>query len=56
VAPSAAPRRRPAGVALEADAVTDHGEVAAVGAGFAGVAFHARFLRLAGSTGGGLVA
>ncbi len=53
---STAPRRRPAGVALQARAVADHGEVAAFGAGFADVAFHARFPRLAGSTGGGLVA
>src|SRR5271163_3408362 len=41
--PSAAPRRGAAGVALEAGAVADHGEVAAFGAGFADVAFHARF-------------
>ncbi len=36
-------RRRAAGVALEAGAVAHHGEVAAFGAGFADIAFHARF-------------
>src|SRR6266571_4112529 len=41
--PSAAPRRPPARVALQAGAVAHHGEVAALGAGFADVAFHPRF-------------
>src|SRR6202042_3061841 len=46
--PSAAPRRPAAGVALEAGAVADHGEIAAFGAGFADVAFHPRFGALLG--------
>jgi hypothetical protein len=48
--------RRPAGVALEAGPVADHGEVAAFGAGFADVAFHARFGSLLGdgASGGNL--
>src|SRR5271163_5020185 len=45
---STAPGSRPAGVALQAGPVADHGEVAAFGAGFADVAFHARFGALLG--------
>ena len=44
---SAAPRRRAAGVALEARAVAHHGEVAAFGAGFADIALRPRFRHLA---------
>jgi hypothetical protein len=45
---STAPRRAAAGVALQARAVADHGEIAAFGAGFADVAFHPRFGALLG--------
>jgi hypothetical protein len=45
---STAPRRAAASVALEARAVAHHGEVAAFGAGFADIAFHARFGALLG--------
>jgi hypothetical protein len=45
--PSTAPRRAAAGVALEACAIAHHGEVTAFGAGYADMALHPRFRRLA---------
>ena len=47
IPPNSRTPRRAAGVALQARAVADHGETAAFGAGFADIAFHPHFRRLA---------